>query len=332
MDRKNSIDVMRIIGALAVVALHTMTAPVAAYKGELSASLLYNLKSIEILMGWVVPVFLMITGYCLANKKECTYKYCFSHVWKYVIVLFTIGLGFALLKEIFAARESGEALFSFPMLGRALLSVVNGRLWEHMWFVYAIIGVYLVMPVIHLFLQTGTKNVCILTGLLFLFTILVPEINSRLGLTIDVDFPFVGYLFYVCFGGLVRKCEIKKWFFFATLALGAACAVFMVLVHTDVGRYDDKSPFVALLAMAVFLLVDKWNVKENKVVRELAACTWGVYLLHPVFLNVGTKLFKIDLLSHLPYLKLFAAWIVVFLLTFGLTWVLRRLPFFKKIL
>ena len=332
MSRKNSIDILRVLGALAVVALHTLNAPVVAYKGELSASLLYNLKSVEILMGWVVPVFFMITGYCLSNKKECSYKYCFSHVKKYVIVLFTIGLFYALLEEIYSAMGSGAPLFSLSMLGRALLNVINGNLWDHMWFVYSIIGIYLVMPVIHTFMQTGERNIRILTLLLFIFSILLPEINRKTALNIDVDFPFMGFLFYVCFGAMARKCETKKWFYYTVIVLGILSAIYMVNFHTEIGRYDNKSPFISLLAMAVFLFVNSFEFKGNKVIYELAACTWGIYLVHPIFLNVGIKLFKIDLLTTMPYLKLTAAWLVVFALSFGLVWILRRLPLFKEIL
>ena len=332
MSRKNSIDILRIFGALAVVALHTLNAPVNAYQGHLSEMVYFNLKSAEILMGWVVPVFFMITGYCLANKRECTYQYCFTHVRKYVIVLFTIGLFYALLEEVYAARESGLALISAPIVARSLLNVVNGNLWDHMWFVYSIIGIYLVMPVIHHFMQTGERNICILTLLLFVFTILIPELNKITIFNINVDFPFVGYLFYVCFGAMARKCEIKKWLFYAIIICGILAAIYMVNFHTDIGRYDDKSPLVSLLAMAVFLFVNHFEFKGNKVIYELAACTWGIYLVHPVFLNIGIKLFKIDLLSTMPYLKLSIAWLVVFLLSFGLVWVLRRMPLFKKIL
>lgn len=332
MNRKSSIDILRIFGALAVVALHTLNAPVMAYKGELSQTLLYNLKSAEILMEWVVPVFFMITGYCLANKKDCGFKYCFGHVRKYVIVLFTIGLFYALLEEVYAAKESGEALISLPIIGRSLLNVVNGNLWDHMWFVYSIIGIYLVMPVIHSFMQTGERNIRTLTILLYIFTILIPEVNRTTVLNINIDFPLGSYLFYVCFGAMARKCEFKKWAFYTIIAGGILAAIYMVNFHTKIGRYDNLSPFLCIYSMAVFLAVNRINFKGNKLMYELAACTWGIYLVHPVFLNIGIKLFKIDLLTEMPYLRLTAAWLVVFLLSFGLVWILRRMPLFKKIL
>ena len=42
----------------------------------------------------------------------------------------------------------------------------------------------------------------------FFFTIFCPAINKWL--PIGIDFPFGGYLFYVCLGGAIAKCRIKK--------------------------------------------------------------------------------------------------------------------------
>ena len=332
MNRKHSIDLLRVMGAFAVVMLHTITAPVVNYGGELPMSLRINLNALEIMMGWVVPIFLMITGYCLSNKKECTYKYCFEHVKKYVAVLFTIGLFYALLEEVYGAMKGGMPIFSASVLGRSLLRVINGDLWAHMWFVYMIIGIYLVMPVIHRFMQTEERNIYILTALLFVFTIVLPQINEVTPLNISVDFPFVGYLFYVCFGGMIRKCGVKKWFYYLLVVCGIISFAVMVITHAKIGRFSDKHPLVSIAAMFVFVVISELDIKGNKLLYEIAASTWGIYLIHPVFFNIGIKLFNIDLLSHMPYLKLSCCFIVVFLLSFGTVWVLKRMPFFKNIL
>ena len=89
----------------------------------------------------------MITGYCLSLKKECTYSYCLHHVLKFIKILFTVGLFYSLLEEVFIAKK-----FSITILGTSILNVFTGNLWDHMWFIYAIIGVYLVMPVLHSFM------------------------------------------------------------------------------------------------------------------------------------------------------------------------------------
>ena len=102
MERKYNIDLLRICCAVAVLIIHIISAPLANANGAVELSLATVLNKIHILMNWSVPVFFMITGYCVLGKKELTYKYCFSHVAKYIIVLFTVGLCYAFMEAIFA--------------------------------------------------------------------------------------------------------------------------------------------------------------------------------------------------------------------------------------
>lgn len=323
MTRKYSIDILRIISALAVIIIHVVSAPVANAIGTVPASLEQSLHLIHILMKWSVPVFFMITGYCVLSKKECSYKYSFSHVGKYIGVLFTVGLFYALLEQVFAFRT-----FNLDILKISLFNVISGNLWDHMWYVYAIIGVYLVLPVLHSFFQQGEKNIYILTGLLFLFTILVPTVQGIL--PVGIDFPFGGYLFYVCFGGLVAKCHISKNVYGCSVICAVISVVYIILTHVT-RDFGYNSLAVAVIAMSVFLLVSKLDIKPNEIILKVSACTWGIYLLHPFFINIILKLFKIDLLTTLPYLKLVVFLIVIAVMSYVATYILRKIPFIKKL-
>ncbi|MFW5670568.1 MAG: acyltransferase, partial [Acetivibrio ethanolgignens] len=248
MNRNYSIDVLRIISTIAVVMIHVVTSSVYNSTNVIDTSVENNLELIHALMLWSVPVFFMITGYCLLKKQECTYKYCFSHVLKFLGILFSVGLFYSLLEEIFTAKA-----ICLTLVIKSVLNVISGNLWDHMWFVYSIIGVYLVMPVIHSFMQQGEKNIYILTGLLFLFTIFFSTIKQWL--PIGIDFPFGGYLFYVCFGGAVGKCRIKKEVLYLCCLSGGISIVCMVAV---VGTYSFgyRHISVCLIAMSIFLLVN----------------------------------------------------------------------------
>ena len=71
MGRKYSIDLLRVFSAIAVIIIHTVSSPVANSTVEIDALLLSNLSMIHSLMNWSVPVFFMITGYCLLKKENC---------------------------------------------------------------------------------------------------------------------------------------------------------------------------------------------------------------------------------------------------------------------
>lgn len=323
MERKNSIDFLRIISAVAVVLIHIVSAPVSKSSGDMEYALWRNLQLTHVLMNWAVPVFFMITGYCMMKKESLTYRYCFAHIRKYVCVLFTVGLSYALMAEIF---EHGT--FNLTILGQAVLNVLRGDLWAHMWFMYSIIGVYLVLPVIHRFMTREERDARILTALLFLLCILLPAFEGIL--PIGIKLPFDGYLFYVCMGGLLARQKLgKKWIH--AIYLAGVLGLGWILLGWHRWGFGYLHPAVCAMAVSIFLLVSKMNIRPGKLLLGLSGCTWGVYLIHPFFINVAIKVIGIDLLSSGTYMKLLALLVAVLALSFVGTWVLRKIPYVKKL-
>ena len=110
IQRNNSMDLLRVMASIAVVIIHVSTAPVGSASMTVSGGILKNLELIHILMQWSVPVFFMITGFCMMQKEICTYSYCFSKVLKYIGTLFTVGLFYALLEGIFIEKAMKDSI------------------------------------------------------------------------------------------------------------------------------------------------------------------------------------------------------------------------------
>lgn len=323
MERRSSIDLLRIISAIAVVIIHSVSAPISNSTIVYSDSLVFNLNLIHILLNWSVPVFFMITGYCLLIKEECTYEYCFTHVIKYLCVLSTVGLFYSLLEEIFVFKT-----INIGIITQSVKNVIEGKLWDHMWFVYAIIGVYLVMPVIHNFMEQGSRNILILTTLLFLFNILFPTVEKQI--SVGVSFPFSGYLFYVCFGGAVAKLQINKKMMTA-IYFGGLLSAFWIFLGAKNQKFGYKHLAVCFMAMSIFLIISKITIKPNKILLNVSKCTWGIYLIHPLFINIALKLLNMDLVTSHAYFKLPLFVMIIFIISFLTTYILRRIPYIKML-
>lgn len=268
-------------------------------------------------MNWAVPVFFIITGYCILSKQEYTYRYCFKHVRKYVVILAAVGFLFALMEAVFNADTVSVSIILI-----ALQNVVSGNLWDHMWYLYALIGVYLVLPVLHTFMSSGKENRLVLTGLLFLFTIVLPAIEHII--EIGVTIPFEGYLFYVCFGGMVAKGDFSKKQSFCVVLSGLIAAVY-VLVASGENAFGYRSFTISLIACTIFTLFATSRIGYSKTVAEISKCTLWVYLIHPCFINVAVKVLKLDFLSYKPYVKLTVFYVAVCLISFATVWFLRRI-------
>lgn len=204
-QRTSFISLLRIISAFAVVVIHVITSSIGNNVGTIPPSTQSSLHLIEALMRWSVPVFFMITGYIfLGVKQECTFASIRKYVLRFLAVLFTVGWLFALMERTFNA---GSLQPKFVPL--ALRDVLLNNLWDHMWYLYAIIGLYLLLPVLKPFVDARPENLPMLCALTFLSGIIIPTLNDIFDVEIAIDFLLVSrYAFYVLFGAWVSKWEI----------------------------------------------------------------------------------------------------------------------------
>ena len=346
-SRNRSIDMLRIICALAVVMIHMVTAPVSAAggSGAVDPRLSGVLQLLHDLLRFAVPVFFMISGYCVpGSRKDCGYAWVFPHVLRLLAVLGTYGFALALLARYYEARVLSPALAA-----RAAEDVLCGRLWDHMWFVYALAGLYLVYPVLFQMLQCGRES-DIFLGLLFFAGVLVPWIGEVTGITPALDFPVTGYVCYVYFGAwTARRARMGQRILpvraaMLCTALGAAGIAARDLAGGPSLRYLSLP--VCLAACGIFSLAVRPGRREradreapetktgagSAVVRELAEGTFGCYLFHPVFLQLLIRGAHVQLLSGCAPLRLFAAFMLVAAASFAAAGLLRKVPLLSRVL
>lgn len=324
MNREYSIDLARIVCCVSIVLGHCML--VSIHQSPVPVDPIFSdlVEQLVLFIRPVVPVFMIITGYCITKKKTCTYSYCFSHVLKYIEVLFTVGLFFAMIELVFT-----ESTFNGFTVIKAIGKVVSGQLWDHMWFVYTIIGIYLVLPVIHSFLQQDNKSAITITSLLFIFTIMTPYLEKWIH--IGIHLPFEGVLFYVFFGGTVAKINTKKKWCYIYVLILSLCMVYMVIFSKIDNWENFFHPAGCLMSMSLFLLLKEINVKPSNILLTLSGLSWGVYLIHPFFINVAVKGFRITLVGSLAWLKILIFFCIISGLSFGTVYILKKIPVVKML-
>ena len=147
---------------------------------------------------------------------------------------------------------------------------------------------------------------------------------------IGVNIPFGGYLFYVCFGCMMAKINVNKKITIVTYVTLFVSTLTIILISKDI-QLGYKNLVICAVAMSVFVLIIKMEIKPNKILLCISNCTWGIYLIHPFFINIVIKLLKIDVLSSYAYIKLFVFAIVVTVVSFFTAYVLRKIPIVKKL-
>ena len=325
--KDSNIELLRIISAVAVIMIHVIGGAVVV-AGQKNAYVSF-LPAAHILLKWSVPVFLMISGYCILGKKEsCDYKWVLPRVGRFACALVVFGFSFAFLERFYEVRR-----LSFSLFGGSFLDILNGNLWDHMWYVYCIIGIYLALPVLHAFASKKKENIVLLTALCFVFSVFIPNLNRYTGLKIDFYFPFIKHLFYVCFGALVAKYPFKNDMKIDIVCIFAAVvgAVASVFDGAQSGGYYNIWVCLTAMAIFVFFMRRSFDIPYERI-RKISSLTWGAYLIHPLFINIIYKLLKFDPFSMPLVLSLLLVGIVVSAVSFAAVYVLKKIPLVSKML
>ena len=330
--RKTFLDILRVSAALAVALYHVLTGAVNMDPAvsELTVTVVNGLSRALL---WHVPTFLLITGFLwLSDEKECTYSRVLPGIRRFVLVLFTVGLMYAMLERFFRYRY-----FSLELFGWSVADVLIGNLWDHMWYVYAVIGIYLVLPVLKPFFQhSSIKSIAALTGILFVFTIVLQNVEKSIGYVFPVSFPMANPAypaFYICAGGLISKLTLPKrtpWVAAPVFCLSMT-GCFLLMVFAPAWTLWTNL-FSCISAISLFLAVKVLaeNAPERPWLRCVSECSFGIYLFHQLFINVLLKLLNWYPLRRYAALSVPGAFAVVVLAAFVVTFLLRKIRWVRK--
>lgn len=324
--KKNTtfLSILRIIAAVAVVTVHTKS-----LTNDTTDGYMYLYTSIQ----WCVPIFFMITGYIfLGIKKYIDYSSVKKNIIKFLVTLFTIGWFFAFLERIFEVRSISADIFIY-----SLADVFTGNLWAHMWYVYAAIGLYLILPVLSAFVSKTKENLYILTVLCFIFNIVFYDISTIC--EIGFSFPLVDYCFYVLMGAVMYETEdtkLRKMFIPSILVLVILLVALAVRVYVyDITAIANRnSIFVAILTISVFIITNNIfiSTKNTSFIKSASSCTWGIYLMHPIYINIFGKLFGINFAEYNQFAVFPVAVLLIYVISHITVLILKRMPLINKIL
>lgn len=329
--RNPSVDLLRSISAVAVVAYHVLGCCIDLDPG-LSEQAQKVFSAFFEALSWHVPTFFLITGYLWLNDgKACTFAKMAHNIRRFVAVLFTVGFAFSIMERLFVAKRLCASL-----LLSGMTDVLTGNLWAHMWYLYSIVGVYLFLPVIKPFFhQSSKQTIGFLVGLLFVFTILEPVVDD-FGGSIPVRFPITKPAFYVCAGGFIAKgFPASRRTAILSAALFCCSFASTLLIQYFVPELEALVPLLTCIsAVSIFLSVIRGGAQMHgsSALKVFSRCTFGIYLFHPFFLNLMFKLLhlypsRFPLLVSIPVVCAAAT-----LSSFALTYFLKKIRWINRAL
>jgi surface polysaccharide O-acyltransferase-like enzyme len=196
--RKQFLDVLRVLATCAVVLMHVLTGATDVTDASIVPEYRSLLLSVMDLVTWCVPIFLLISGYLFLNPERIlTYpvmikKYC----RRIALAILLFGVPYAASELVVAERT-----FRIRMIPEALKMTLMGHTWSHMWYLYLILFLYLITPLLKKVLRVlPVWGVAAVMAVIFLGSSVAPFLNKVLDVNSIPVLPDGGvyFLYYLC--------------------------------------------------------------------------------------------------------------------------------------
>ena len=333
---------MRSAACLAIVLMHMMNISEILYRGSISATQDSVSMLIVYLCMWAVPLFVMVTGALLLDpEKNITVKsiYC-RYIARILGALLLFGMVFRFV-DMWMNKEE----FSFSVILNGLYKIYTGTGWSHLWYIYMLIGIYVLLPVYRkVSAHSDRKELLYLLGAYVFFISILP-ITGIFGADSGFHLQTSAiYLLYFFVGYMIRsgKLTISKPVSGLLLAGSVICMIMIWIIRyrSDIQGLDQllgnySSPIVVLMAVSIFSLMYKSESggKGGIITKAIALfdrSSFGIYLVHMIFLRVFLRHMQIN-----PYEMGIPVFIGIYfatvVLSFIIILVLHLIPGLRKL-
>lgn len=295
-----------------------------------------------------IPFFILLSGYFILSKTE-SFQVSFRRNLNRII----IPLIFWVL------------IYTYLPGGTPLIDAIKSlpfQLYEtnvfHLYFLEITIGLYLISPILSSYLSKISKSsqkllavfFLILGGLQAVFQFMSGECADNI---FTIWIPYLG-LFLA--GFVFGRSDIKKFkfltivslgFFLLTLALNYAHAFIYfkqnINLFSATGCISDYPNYflsfnVMLMSIPLFLVLLKLNLTKlkktiaGKLIKIIADSSYGIFLTHLLILQLlDSRLHLFDPIAP-AWLYILIKFIVVFLLSMGITIIIKKIPLIRRVI
>lgn len=351
------VDLLRLVAMLMVIAAHCVdiynatpqSDPMNSFWGAFIGSL----------MRPSVPLFAMMTGLLLLPIGESAaefYKRRIPRVllpmilWSAVYYLIpwltgVVGLDKSVITTLFPfefspSQEAGDALKNI-----ALIPFTFNGYTTHMWYLYMLIGLYLLMPFLSAWVEKRDRTMTNTFMALWLCSLTLPYLQQLIAPNLFGEcawnkfgtlYYFSGFAGYLLLGHLMARrspMPLRK-----IVAMGVMLYVSgYIITYTGFASmavqysYEEApellelfwqfcSPNVVMMALGIFLIVQRINITSPRLQQLLAnitRCSFGTYLMHYIF--IGPVILMLTPLGMPTPLCVVCSVVIVFAICWALT-------------
>ncbi|MBE6157534.1 MAG: hypothetical protein E7160_01950 [Firmicutes bacterium] len=300
--REYSFDILRVIAMIMVVTIHVSNVYSRSFgiisNSSFIISLVFNTFS-----RISVPIFLMISGALLLDREFNREKY-FKRIRKFIILIIVWDIIYLIWEYLYLGT-------TYTNLYKLIFTPYRA----HLWFLYTILILYIIQPILRLvLLKSSTKVKTILLSLWILFStgsMLNPTLAQYFTIFSYMGFFVVGkYLYDYVKSNDLRKYNIILIIISLILFIMSIILNYQTSIRTNMFYnlfFAYRTPFIFIPSISIFTLIVNNYKKDsiNKLVMLLSDLSLGVYLIHGIFLDITVELFIYPNFNSLIAIPLF---------------------------
>ena len=342
------IDLIRVVACFLVMQTHAGE----IYYIEDNGDLIRNEKNIwpgifNSLARVCVPLFVMISGYLLLPMKTDYSTFLKKRFTRVSFPFIAFCIFYDIYYYIRGVIDVKTMLINIPKI-----FINYGSELGHLWFMYMIMGVYLLIPIFSPWIKSAKKE-----HFYFYFVI---WLISSFSCYIHLAFPqiwgevywnnntvvqgFIGDFGYAVLGAFIKLHLKEKNLYILGIILyliGSGFTMFGFLYKREEAATCEEievtwkfdSINVVIATFGVFLLLRKVECKNEKVVKifnDIALKSYGMYLIHIFFLQFFKYVF--DAPNQFPLWCIFVIAILTFITSYLVIKALSYIPYSQYII
>lgn len=327
---EQGIDSIRAVASFMVIVLHVAAGGFYDFDGNWFAINLYD-SFVRV----CVPLFLMVSGVLLLGRQEPLGRFAWRRGRRVVPALLLWSL-------IYAGVQSG----GMPDVVGFARRLVAGPVQYHLWYLYALIGIYAFVPVmraLHLHGSPGDNRLFL--AMWALVACIWPAAAAHFGFSyalVDVYWlhSFAGLGVYMLLGAHLRKWlqSGRCWGGLLLFVLSSLAVAWMTYSRAvAAGRPDELfyaylSPFVLSGSIGAFLFLGAQpdgGGRVAAVVRLISNHSLGIFCVHVLMIDLVRDWGGLSLHSGSAWWSVPVTAIVVFTLSAAASLLIARVPLLR---
>lgn len=290
MERKINIDLVKVLACMMVIVLH-----VSSEFFYLFDDRWYIVNMFDSATRACVPLFFMCSGALLLTKNDQIGLFYRKRFLKILPPLFF----WSFLYLFLYGYMYGE--MSLYDVTRQIFYGVAAQNF-HLWFLYALAGLYLFCPFLKkIYLYSSKNEIHIFICIWFMVSSIVPCVENVFNIEhFESSFNtvyFTGFIGYFVIGKYVyainnstKNLLYAIIVYFITLSCIYYSTHYISLIFKKPSQifYDYLSPFVVINSLSLFYILLNINIKNiyiSNIITKISVCSYGIYCVHLFFLR-----------------------------------------------